>query len=89
MTTSSFLYFCSSLARSGRTWWQLMQQYVQKSSRTIFPLSWASSIGPELIQPTPPSKLGSASWLKETRWNPGEHFRLWPVNLRELEKNCW
>ena len=61
MTTSSFLYFSSSFARSGRTWWQLMQQNVQKSSRTILPRSSASAIGPELIQPTPPAGWASGS----------------------------
>ena len=70
MTTSSFLYFSSSLARSGRTWWQLMQQKVQKSSRTILPRSSASAIGPELIQPTPPSRLGRRSWLERVRAGP-------------------
>ena len=59
MTTSSFLYFSSSFARSGRTWWQLMQQNVQKSSRTILPRSSESAIGPELIQPTPPLRLAA------------------------------
>ena len=38
-------------------WWQLMQQNVQKSSRTILPRSSVSVIGPLLIQPTPPFKL--------------------------------
>ena len=84
ITTTSFLYFCSSLARTGRTWWQLMQQYVQKSSRTILPLSLARSIGPELIQPTPPSRLGTSSWLNETNctragstgWEPGKLRRM-------------
>ena len=37
MTTSSLGYFFSSLARSGMTWMQLMQQSVQKSRRTILP----------------------------------------------------
>ena len=36
-----------------------MQQNVQKSSRTILPRSSESAIGPELIQPTPPRRLGA------------------------------
>src|SRR5947209_3433877 len=38
MTTSSFGYFASRFLRSGMMCMQLMQQYVQKSSRTILPL---------------------------------------------------
>src|SRR5262249_17526474 len=60
------LYFSSSLARSGSTWWQLMQQKVQKSRSTILPRSSASVSGPLLIQPMPPLKLGPPFWLYET-----------------------
>ena len=71
MTTSSFLYFFSSFARSGRTWWQLMQQYVQKSRRTILPRRSSTWIGPAvLIQPVPPSRV--------SRDHLGSARRIWP-----------
>src|SRR5437762_35508 len=71
MTTSSFLYFSSSFARSGRTWWQLMQQKVQKSSSTILPRSSSRVIGPLLIQPSPPRKLRPPPWLYEANRTRG------------------
>ena len=56
MTTNSLGYFFSRVFRSGRTCMQLMQQYVQKSTITIFPLRSFSSIGPAVFsQPVPPS----------------------------------
>src|SRR5258705_457561 len=65
ITTSSLGYFSSSLARSGRTWMQLMQQNVQKSSRTILPLRSRRRMGPAVFShATPPS---SGSQLT-TRW---------------------
>src|SRR5271157_2399268 len=63
-----------------------MQQYVQKSSKTIFPLSCARSIGPELIQPTPPSRLGTASWPKEANWTWIGAERSGIGRLRGLER---
>ena len=55
MTTSSLAYFFSSFARSGRMWMQLMQQKVQKSSRTILPRRSFSRSGPAVLsQATPP-----------------------------------
>src|SRR5262245_39316923 len=60
ITTSSLAYFFSSLARSGSVWMQLMQQYVQKSSRTILPRRSFSRRGPAVFsQPTPPSSSGA------------------------------
>src|SRR6478752_4479437 len=62
MTTSWLAYFFSSLAMSGIVWMQLMQQRVQKSSRTILPFKSASLIGaPVLSQATPPDSSGAGS----------------------------
>src|SRR5947209_292725 len=71
ITTTWFLYFFSSAARWGRTWWQLTQQYVQKSSRTTFPRSFSRWMGPsELIQPTAPSSDGRMS-CRDVERGPG------------------
>src|SRR5438105_948948 len=74
-TTNSFSYFFSSLARSGRVWMQLMQQKVQKSSRTTLPLRSLSLSGPAVFsQAVPPSNsgafLGGASGWASSRFGP-------------------
>src|SRR5512136_134845 len=45
ITVRLSLYFCSRYFRSGRMWVQLMQQYVQKSRRTIRPFNSARERG--------------------------------------------
>src|SRR5712671_4009349 len=60
ITTISDAYFSSSIFRSGMMCMQLMQQYVQKSSRTILPRSCFRLIGDwVLIQSRPGGKSGA------------------------------
>src|SRR5262245_32437453 len=67
-TTSSLGYFFSSLARSGSTWMQLMQQNVQKSSKTILPLRSFRRTGPAVFsQATPPSSSGALARCRVAR----------------------
>src|SRR4051794_31678162 len=80
MTTSSLGYFFSSLARSGSTWMQLMQQYVQKSSTTTLPRRSLSLTGPAVLsQPTPPSSSGAlmrfSLGVSEAAWAGKEGVR--------------
>ena len=60
MTTSWLAYLASSFFRSGMMCMQLMQQYVQKSSNTTFPLSLARVSGWSVLsQAMPPSSSGA------------------------------
>src|SRR4051812_17904402 len=65
MTTSSLAYFFSSFSMSGMMWMQLMQQSVQKSSRTTLPFRALRLSGlPVLSQAVPPSSSGAFMSLR-------------------------
>ena len=65
---------------------QLMQQYVQKSSRTNLPRRSFRSSGPAvLIQPTPPSSEGAGE-RRANGWSPmGFLVGYWPLLCGHLK----
>src|SRR5271170_3270884 len=85
MTTSSFGYFRSSRFKSGMMCMQLMQQYVQKSRRTILPRSCLRLMGSRTFSQSSPAGNSGAFTFPSYGGNGllrGNHAQILQLQLR-------